>query len=614
MSDEPLNCNPALNSDIVSHPCCRFFPRINYSVFILHVPELKGKELYQAVYYKLKMLYPGNLDDTDIIIKKNGKQKHSHLVFLLPKDLPKSPVPLPTLLLQQKLKGKTATALFISSAWIEIVKIEQGAISESIVKRIDSVSDIRSYIETFCNEETSVEIFYEKNNSHDLEAIFKVLPNHENVVFRNIEDFVKRISFDSICIYSQYSPKKKYIKIGSFAFALVVIFFTLFGVYQYKTILEEKNKQLRAEQLRIEKTLESERIKKQRLATLEIEYMNLIEGKRLNPFEVVSIISSCLDRNVLVTSLTIMGNSFQMEAVAQDSLKILRNFEKNRQINNLRMNQIHPYQNRERFSLNGAVLPVKRYVPEDNSIEERIKILEALIREEKQQEYGEEFTAALFGMTIRDVLRSSRCAIKSYQYLGYGNEREIEFSLQANSRNFFNFLKISSMPLYNWDFSLVQIRNLAPRDALDVVIRIKANFDIDGSNNLKSIPVFPAERVAASEGSPPEKYIERIEKEIAEIARNYFAAPPRIAALSETRPRQVQEPERMRREVISWLAYAGVIRESSGAHYIFMRNTRDGRMLRFELNGSGNMSCKILDSGNIEVVMDNRVYEVRRER
>jgi hypothetical protein len=293
-----------------------------------------------------------------------------------------------------------------------------------------------------------------------------------------------------------------------------------------------------------------------------------------------------------------------MEANAPDSLKILKNFENNRQINNIRMNQILPEQNRERFSINGTVLPVRRYVPEDTSIEDKIKILETLIWEETQHGYGEEFTDSIFGISIRDVLRSSRCSIKSYQYLGYGSEREIEFSLQASSRNFFNFLKIASMPIHNWDFSLVQIRNLSPRDALDVVIRIRANFDMDSSNNLKTIP---------------EKYIQKIEKEIAEIARNYFVPPQRVAVAPEPRPVPIQEPERNRREVILWLVYAGAISDATGTQYIFMRNTRDGRLFRFELieesdDGNNEMSCKILDSGNIEVIMDNRVYEVRGER
>jgi len=582
----------------MSNKIINFFPRINYSVFVLHIPRLKGKELYQAICYKLKMLYPGNLNDFEIIIKKNGKLKGSYLVFIIPKDLPKKPVPLSTLLLQQMVNGKTATAFFIDSGCLEIVKIEQGAISESIVKRADNVSDICSYIKAYCSNEISIEIFCDKNNLQNLMHDLKALANNENIIYKNIEDSIKGISFDSICIYSQYSPRKKYIKISSFIFAVAAIFITLYGLYQYKITLEEKNKQLREEQLYIERKLQNEKNQKEKLLNLEIEYINLIERKRLKPFEIVNAVSSSLDKNVLIISLTVKENNFQMEALALDSLKILRNFENNKQINNIKMNQIHPDQNKERFTINGTVLATRCYVAEDNLIEEKIKIFEALIQEEKEQGYGEGFTDSIFGMSIRDILRSCNCLIKSYQYLGYGNEKEIEFSLQSNSRNFFNFLKISSMPLYSWDFSLVQIRNLLPRDALDVVIRIKADFDTDNSNGLKTIL---------------EKEIEKNEKEIAEIARNYYIAAPKPAARREE-PVAVREAEIRQRELISWLSYVGGVGDANGTHYIYMKNTRDSRILKFEINGNKDMSCKFLDSGNIEVVMDNRVYEVKRER
>ena len=544
------------------------------------------------------MIYPGNLNDFEIIIKKNGKLKGSYVVFIITKDLPKKPVPISTLMLQQLLKGKTATAFYVDSDHIEIIKIEQGAINESIIKRAENISDISTYIKTYCSNKVPIEIFCDKNNLQNLVQDLKAFMNNENINFRSIEDSIKEISFDSICLYNQYNPRKKYIKISSFIFSVAVVLIILYGLYQYKIALEENNRQVREEQLYIERKLQNEKNQKEKLLNLEKEYINLIERKRLKPFEILNAVSSSLDKNVLIISLTVKENNFQMEALALDSLKILRNFENNKQINNIKMNQIHPDQGRERFTINGTVLATRYYVAEDNIIEERIKLFEALIHEEKEQSYGEGFTDSIFGMSIRDILRSCNCLIKSYQYLGYGNEKEIEFSLQSNSRNFFNFLKISSMPLYSWDFSLVQIRNLLPRDALDVVIRIKADFDTDNSNGLKTIL---------------EKEIEKNEKEIAEIARNYYIAAPKPAARREE-PVAVREAEIRQRELISWLSYVGGVGDANGTHYIYMKNTRDSRILKFEINGNKDMSCKFLDSGNIEVVMDNRVYEVKRER
>ena len=580
-----------------------FLPRVDYSVFVLHVPQLRGKELSQAISYKLKMLYPGNLSDSEVIIKKNGKQKGSYLVFVVPKDLPKKPILLSTLFLQQALKKKTAIAFYIDTEFIEIVKITQGTVEESIIKKAKSVLDICEYIKTYCNKEDHVEIFYNTSISNELirelSAELKTFLNKENFIFKDIETSLRGSSFDSICIHSQYSARKKYLKITAAAFTLTAIFAAVYGSYQYKIISEENSRQYREEQLHIERRLQRERSQRDKLSNLEAEYISLVHGKKLKPFEILRVISSCLDRSVLIISLTIRENNFQMEALASDPLVILRNFENNNQISNVNMNQILPDQSRERFSVTGVVLPTKRYIPDSYIIEEKINLFEAFILEEKEQG-NDGVTASAFGISVRDALRINNCVIKSYQYLGYGKEREVEFSIQAGSRDFFNFLKTSSMPSYNWSFSIVQIRNLFPRDALDIVIRIKADFDIDDSNSLKAVS---------------ENDVAIIEKEVAEITRNYFTAPQRAAPVSVATiepPVPQREPERPSRENITWLTYVGVVGEANGKNYIYMKNARDNRMLKFELNGTSNMSCRILDSGNIEVVMDNRIYEVKR--
>jgi len=580
----------------MSDKIINFFPRINYSVFVLQIPQLRGKELRLAVCYKLKMLYPGDLNDFEIIIKKNGKLKESYLVFVVPKDLPKKPIPISTLLLQQALKKKTATAFYIDNSFIEIVKIEQGAISESIVKGVKNISDICSYIKTYCAKEISVEIFCD-NNLRDLVHNLKTVLNNENIIFRDIAGAIKKISFDSICLYNQYSSRRKYEKIGFAVFAFIVIFLTANGLYQYKIITEEKNWQQKEEQIYIERRLQRELAQKEKLSNLELEYVNLIERKRLKPFEILGVISSCLDRSVLVLSLTIRENNFQIEALANDSLGILRNFEENNQISNLKMNQIRPEQNRERFSMNGTVLPAKHYVSEDYIIEEKIKIFEVLVQKERSQRAADRLTASIFGMSVRDILRRNNCFIKSYQYLGYGNEREIEFSIQGSSRNFFNFLSLASMPSYNWDFSLVQVRNLFPRDVLDIVIRIRGDF---GADNSCSKTVF-------------ENEITIIEKGVVEIARNYFVAPQR-AAIRQNESAPARAPERPGKELVTWLSFVGIVGEVDGGNYVYMKNARDNRMLKFKVDGTGDMSCRILDSGNIEVIFGNRMYEVQRVR
>jgi len=49
-----------------------FYDRTAYWLFVLEIPHVRGKELISAVKFKLSSLYPGNISECNIQIRKNG--------------------------------------------------------------------------------------------------------------------------------------------------------------------------------------------------------------------------------------------------------------------------------------------------------------------------------------------------------------------------------------------------------------------------------------------------------------------------------------------------------------------------------------------------------------
>ena len=83
-----------------------FLSPLNYSVFILDLPLLKYEELKQAALFKIKKLYPGDIESIEIFIIKNGKKKHSYIVLAINKTCLKESKLLPFLLLYNKFRNK----------------------------------------------------------------------------------------------------------------------------------------------------------------------------------------------------------------------------------------------------------------------------------------------------------------------------------------------------------------------------------------------------------------------------------------------------------------------------------------------------------------------------
>jgi hypothetical protein len=156
-------------------------------------------------------------------------------------------------------------------------------------------------------------------------------------------------------------------------------------------------------------------------------------------------------------------------------------------------------------------------------------------------------------------------------------------------------LQEASLEDYGWEFTLVQIRNLAPQNALDVVFRIKAN-----TIEFNSTGSFASGEQNESATPLP----------IPRISRNYYVAP----AIPQAAAPVYAAPPPARIEQAAWLEYLGAVDDNILGASIYIKNTRTGGVLRLRLADNGDMRYRILSTGNIEAHMDGRIYEIRRNR
>jgi hypothetical protein len=570
-------------------------PRPSYSLFIMTIPHLRGKELRQAVQNHLVGMYPGSLENKSIAIKKNGHEKWSYIVFILEYGADKNLAPSSTLFLAYYFTGKSANAVYVYDNWVEFALIEKGKIISSIVKLRNDIEILSIAPQIFDNNAENIDIFCKSEEAHFFDgALF-----HGKIVLHQIDQELNSVNAEKIYLFDKFNPGRKRKII---LFALLILSATAAGglaLYErHKSLLEEADRIIKLQE---QQKLQSEAEKRDLLLLTELrqQHNEIVKNKKTGPFEVAEAIALSLDSQSGIISATIQDGFFQLEANAQDALEILKAFENNRRIRSPMLQQAHPLNGMERFSISGTVIPEIEAIDQYLPIGEQINQLKERIQDyENSQNDKIKESPSNFGVNIRSLALKWGCRINSYQYLNAQEGKEIEFSVQAPSNRFFAFLQEASQGNNGWVFALVQIRNLAPQNALSVVFRVRAETIID--NAFEPAP----DMAALSRDNEPIS--------VARISRNYYAPAPYVPRQTADPPAASPAPPLPRREQAAWLEYVGTISDNDNRQYIYVKNTQTGLLLKLAEFGEGDMRYRSLSSGNFEAQMDGKLYEIRR--
>ncbi|MCL2762105.1 MAG: hypothetical protein FWD36_02710 [Treponema sp.] len=568
-----------------------FYDRTSYWLFVLEIPHVRGKELLSAVKFKLSSLYPGNISDYNIQIRKNSTKKWSYLVFVLDKNTGNTILPLSPLFAQYAYSQKTANVLYIGKRWIDYVRIENGAVLSSIVK-IRTEYQLSDDVKKLCGIETNLIIYCDETDK----KLLTPFQENNNIQFLNKNIELKKINIHKISLFSE---KSTVIKRQRIVVAAAIIFFLILGsrlFYQHRQNENERNAQFRFEQEQQQKIDIERQRENQHLSALKLRYQEIISSKTTTPFDIAVVISECVDQQTRIQSATFSGNFFQIEGIANNSLELLNKFEKHRLVSSVRLHQVHPTGNRDTFTLSGTILIGVVLIDETLPTRDQIAILENLIAAEINYTALEtQLSPSAFGEAVKALFTKWGCTANSYQFVNDSQETEIEYSLRGPGIGFFNALYEIKTKYRLWDVRLTQIRNLYPRNILDVVIRIKTEYYHPKSDDINAVP---------------EKITNPFP--IANISRNYFIPVPTIRPVDPVireQPQIITTPAVA--QGVNWLEYVGSVRDDD-VRYIYLKNKNTGTILKLGNFNEGNMRYVSGPSGSIIVYIDDNIYEINR--
>jgi hypothetical protein len=575
------------------------YDRTAYSLFILDIPHLTGKELETAIGYKLIGIFPGDIKNHIVRIRKNGTKKSSYLVFVLDKGADAAMRPLSPLFIRYLYNKKTAAVLYVEKKWIEFIHIQNGAIQKSTVKLRDGAGSglLEDITNIFGGDMKTLTVFCGEPE----QASFSFLSQTYEVIFVDPQKELKNIDVHAISLFSNKSPVIKRRRIIAGVFSAVLISGAVFLSYQRQLVRNEALAVQRLNQEHQKQLDEEKRRQIKQLSDLRERYREITAKKKATPFDVAKVLSECVDSASRIQSATFNDGFFQVEGSTGNSLGILQNLENHYLAQDIKLHEVKPLGGKETFIMSGIIVPEITAVDDTFPVTEQIALLEMLIAKETEYSLTDEnMSPAVFGERVKTLLAKWNCAVQGYKFLNQDGKTETEYMAAGSSANFFNFLYEIHANHPAWEINLVQIRNLYPRNMLDIVFRIGMDYQYTGGDQ--------APPVIAEKSSEPYP--------VAYISRNYFnrTEPPRRAAgtAAPEVPPPVMSDSRVERA--AWLEYIGTVNDDNDRRFVFVKNTRTGEVLKLEPSEDGDMRYVNTNSGGIEAFISGHVYEISRRR
>jgi hypothetical protein len=573
----------------------KFYDRTAYLLFVMDIPHLKGRELLSAVRIKLSGIYPGNLSEHNIQIRKNRNKKNSHLVFVLDKNTGNVMLPLSPLFIQHVFSNKSANVLYIDKRWMDYTRVENGAILSSTVKIRDNTRLIDD-VNELCGTDEELVICCGKADLLLLDS----LNAKGNIRFVDSRAELNKTDVHKISLFSDKSTSIKIKRVLAAAVVLLLLVVCSGLLYSRNKNEHEQSAALRLEQENLKEINRQRQLEEQKLLELKQQYQEIISSKKVTPFDMAAVIAECAGQNTRIRSATFNGSFFQFEGVSDNPLELLNRFEAHRLVGSARLHQVHPAGGGDNFTLSGTVLA--EITPVDDfplPVNEQIVKMEELIEIEQSYTSGDNsLSPSVFGGAVKSLFQKWGCTVNSYQFMNEAQKTEVEYSISSPGTGFFNALYDIKTNRRSWDIYLVQVRNLYPRNMLDIVLRVRTEYRDSNSGKKIGAPSIPAA------GPYP----------VANISRNYF--PPAPAPGVSQLPVIAREPPVVvipaRAERVSWLEYVGSVSDAGNNRLIYIKDTRTGEIFRLGQYGEGNMRYALSPSGSITAYINNHIYEINR--
>lgn len=423
-----------------------FLSPLNYSVFILDLPLLKYEELKQAALFKIKKLYPGDIESIEIFIIKNGKKKHSYIVLAINKTCLKESKLLPFLLLYNKFRNKNCVAIFKSDEYSEQIIFNKGCIENYslTITNNDEIDSTNCYFD-FSYGKTSM--------INTRMAKIEYIPKNTN-------------------------NKRLIILISILFLACCLCTYNFTTSVHYKKINEERKIEAKKKQQEVEL--------KEKIISVENLSKKYVEIKKDETELIMNTLKFICDNFSSTTKIYVLdinGNEFNFEAISSDSLDILRKFETSEHIEKAVIHQVKPVNNKERYFMSGKVKYDYDLVSKDMSIFEQEKWLNINLQKEYDKKMKlNNISVSSLTEYIRNLIVEYGGRLQNYQYIKANLNNELEFSFYTRSSNIFSLLSILSHEEQLFKIKGLHIKT-GTKDGINIILRIKIGEYGDNTEN-----------------------------------------------------------------------------------------------------------------------------------
>ena len=512
----------------------------------------------EPVEENLKSIYPFSLSDKTII-KKRLSHDGRVLCFIFENANKEKRLISSTLYVLNRYRN--GTFIVKATEFTELIEMQDGQLLKSVLVN--------------------------KNESENTSSI--VITENEIKRSYGTKDLLIEKNVDEI-------KKETFLKISVLFLIVGIVLATIFIIFNIQkdkinAIREAENQEKLAAK---QKSVEQEKCNK-----LKLEYEKLVFEKSVDMYQLLSSLYENIDRNASIENLSIEKNSFSIDIVTRDAIKILNNFEKNRAIQNIKMNKTTVQNGKEYVSYNGFF---QRFIvyPSAESNSEQIKYYQAQIDSiKKREELKSSKTVSEYSEDLRKLLHSSNCREDYIQTKVYGDKVSLEVLINAKSEHILSFIKKVSK-----DEVLIDIQGL----------RIKNNQDY---SNVQSLLTFDTGIIVEKENTLSESNITSSDISAKDFGASFYKNPERnhltykVAPKNEVKEKIEDKPRLVHN---SNLEYVGEAKFGSAGPAIFLKDKEFGNLYKLPILETLNEAngCKILSSNSYEVVINKKHYEVKK--
>lgn len=545
-----------------------FLSPVFYSVFISQLPNLKYEEIKEAAKFKIKNLYPGNIDNIELFIKKNGSKKNSYIILAIEKKILNDDKPISFLYLFNENKDKNNNLIFISDDYIELLEIENFSLRKYTTFSLGKYESFDNFI----NEQS---IDTNNFNIIDVSNGKKILINEKKCLLTKI--FHKSLLKMSL----------KFFLVSLCLLLSVVVFSMLY-------VKKNRDKKIEAEisAKLIEEQDKANKEKLRLLDSLKNDYLLVQKSTKRNVYEILFLLTNKLSIDTKILQIDIIGNTFKFEAISKDSLQNLRNFEQMNDLESCMIHQVKPIDNMEKYTLSGNVKN-NFYTPDGNlSVNEQIDWYKNALHElEKKEKILNEISISSLGDYIRENILIYKGEITSFQYIQNQSSNEMEFAFTTDSKNFFSIISLLSDKQQLFTITKFSIKTGVANGA-SVIFRIDVGGSEKGTTEYKS-------------QIQNKIFIE--EENIKNIAR--FFEVDKKTKITPTTSVKIKEKEL---EQIPNAPRDYVFVSEVDDSKIYVKNTSTNQLIKLELTKDGNMGYFYNDKGELIILIDNKKYRLVR--